>query len=239
MEHPVRIMVVDDQLLVRQGIRTILDLEEDMEVVVTASNGMQAVIEAERHCPDVILMDLNMPEMDGVASTQRILQAIPDCRIIILTVFDDDNHVFEGVLAGATGYLMKDVSADELIQAVRAVARGDAMITPKVAAKLLKEFGRMHKETSKSEAEGLGMGANLLPEEVAQDAYDRLTQREWDILGCLAKGMSNREIADNLHIADGTVKNHICHIFDKLQLRDRTQAALFAIHHWPIERAKG
>lgn len=239
MEHPVRIMVVDDQLLVRQGIRTILDLEEDMEVVVTASNGMQAVVEAERHRPDVILMDLNMPEMDGVASTQRILQAIPDCRIIILTVFDDDNHVFEGVLAGATGYLMKDVSADELIQAVRAVARGDAMITPKVAAKLLKEFGRMHQQTSKSEAEGLGMGATLLPEEVVQDAYDRLTQREWDILGCLAKGMSNREIADNLHIADGTVKNHICHIFDKLQLRDRTQAALFAIHHWPIERAKG
>lgn len=235
MEQPIRIMVVDDQLLVRQGIRTILDLEEDMEVVATAANGTQAIREAQHHHPDVILMDLNMPEMDGVASTRQILQEIPDCRIIILTVFDDDNHVFEGVLAGAMGYLMKDVSADELIQAVRAVARGDAMITPKVAVKLLKEFGRMHKETSKPDGSGV---TTIVPEEVAQDAYDRLTEREWDILGCLAKGMSNREIADHLHIADGTVKNHICHIFDKLQLRDRTQAALFAIHHWPSERVK-
>ncbi|MDA8194003.1 MAG: response regulator transcription factor [Thermaerobacter sp.] len=231
MSQSIRVMVVDDQALVCQGIRTILDLEDDMTVVATAGNGQEAVDKALMYAPDVILMDLNMPGLDGVESTRRILQHMPDCRIVILTVFDDDNHVFDGVLAGATGYLMKDVSTDELIQAVRAVARGEAMVTPKVAMKLLREFGRLKKGAGVPDDPGL----EPVPTDVERD---RLTNREWDILGCLASGMSNREIAEHLHIADGTVKNHICHIFDKLQLRDRTQAALFATRNWPRNRPR-
>lgn len=229
----IRVMVVDDQALMCQGIKTILECEADMTVVATASNGQEAIDRALAAEPDVILMDLNMPVLDGVQSSRRILQRLPSTKIIVLTVFDDDNYVFEGVLAGAAGYLMKDVSAEELIGAVRSVVQGGAIITPKVAAKILKQFGRLAQ--SQPPVDGEGKEAAKAPPLSDGDDFG-LTNREWDILGCLAKGLSNKEIAQVLHIADGTVKNHICHIFDKLQLRDRTQAAVFALRHWPAER---
>lgn len=227
----IRVMIVDDQTLVCHGIQTILDMEPDISVVAMASNGREAINCARNLQPDIILMDLNMPVMDGVQSTREIVREIPSSRIIILTIFDDDNYVFEGVSAGAIGYLMKDVSAEDLINSVRTVAHGGAMVAPHVAAKILKQFGRLTRSTSPS------------PDKVAQPAENHLkredshsyglTNREWDILDCLARGYSNKKIAESLHIADGTVKNHICHIFDKLQLRDRTQVALFAVKNRP------
>jgi DNA-binding NarL/FixJ family response regulator len=196
----IRVMIVDDQALIRRGIQSILECEPDMAVVATAANGLEAVEAARTAKPDVILMDLHMPVLDGVASTQRILRESPDTKIIVLTVFDDDNSIFEGVLSGAAGYLMKDVSADELIKAVRAVVQSGAIMTPTVALKVLRQFGELAKER----------GANVDPPHAAPSPAELpegsfgLTRREWDILACLAEGMTNKEIAATLHIADGT-----------------------------------
>jgi DNA-binding NarL/FixJ family response regulator len=211
---PIRILLVDDQTLILDGLRTILDLEPDMTVVGVASDGESAVQKAIALRPDVILMDLKMPGMDGVECTRRVKAALPEVKIVILTIFDDDDYVFGGVTAGAQGYVMKDVSADELIQVVRAVAAGGAIISPKVAAKILREFGRL--------SSGQGDAPARRP------PRPPLTEREWEILRHLARGATNKEIAAALFIAEGTVKNHVSNIFDKLQLRDRTKVAVYA-----------
>jgi len=196
----------------REGLRILLELEPDLEVVGEAGDG-QAALEAYAALrPDVVLMDVRMPGMDGVEATWRLRKRWPEARVIILTTFDDDEYVFEGLRAGALGYLLKDVSGQELAEAVRTVAGGGALIEPSVARKVLAEFARLAPPARPIEAG--------LPEP--------LSDREREVLRLLAQGLTNREIATRLHLAEGTVKNYVTHILQKLGVRDRTQAALRA-----------
>ena len=207
----IRILLVDDQRLMREGLRTLLELEDDLEIAGEAANGREALALYEREQPDVVLMDIRMPEMDGVEATRRLRQRWPDAQVIILTTFDDDEYVFDGLRAGAQGYLLKAVSADELADAIRTVAAGGALIDPSVTRKVVAEFARLSRPASKT----------ALPPEP-------LSEREMEVLKLLAEGLTNREIAQRLFLAEGTVKNYVSHILDKLDARDRTQAALRA-----------
>lgn len=214
----IRILLVDDQKLIRQGMQTLLNLEPDLEVVGQASNGHEAVAAVEQLQPDVVLMDIRMPGMDGVAATRVITDRFPHVAIIILTTFDDDEYVFEGLKAGARGYLLKDISSDEIAQAVRVVVAGGALIQPSIARKVVAEFGRLASTRVSDVAPSVDQHALIEP----------LTERELDVLHALASGLSNREIAQKLVITEGTVKNHVSSLLAKLQARDRTQAVLRA-----------
>ncbi|WP_299645109.1 response regulator transcription factor [uncultured Chloroflexus sp.] len=208
----IRILLADDQTLVRQGIQTLLDLEEDLIVVGAAANGQQALTMVEQMQPDVVLMDVRMPVMDGVAATGEITKRWPHIGVIILTTFDDDEYVIEGLKAGARGYMLKDADSSEIVEAVRIVARGEALIQPSITRKVLAEFTRL-----------AGRGAPaMLP------LAEPLTEREMDVLRGIAIGQSNREIADQLCISEGTVKNHVSSLLAKLAVRDRTQAIIRA-----------
>jgi DNA-binding NarL/FixJ family response regulator len=212
MAEPIRILLVDDQRLMREGLRILLELEPDLEIAGEAENG-QAALEAYADLqPDVVLMDVRMPGMDGVEATWRLHERWPEARVIILTTFDDDEYVFEGLRAGAQGYLLKDVSGHDLAEAVRTVAAGGALIEPSVARKVVAEFARLARPARPAEA-GLA---------------EPLSEREGDILRLLAQGLSNREIATQLSLAEGTVKNYVTNVLQKLGTRDRTQAALRA-----------
>jgi DNA-binding NarL/FixJ family response regulator len=208
----IRLLLVDDQALFREGLRTLLSVWPDLEVVGEAGNGAEAVETAVALRPDVVLMDLRMPVLDGVAATRRLRQELPACKIIVLTTFDDDEHVFDGLRAGAVGYLLKDVPSEKLVEAIRAAAEGTSFLQPSIAAKVLAEFARL----------------TPAPAPAAQSLVEPLSERELEILALLATGDSNREIANQLFIAEGTVKNHVTNILGKLGARDRTQAALKA-----------
>ena len=209
----IRLLLVDDQALFREGLHTLLSLHEDFEVVGEAGNGLEALAAADALRPDVVLMDLRMPILDGVAATRRLLAAHPTSRVIVVTTFDDDELVFDGLRAGAVGYLLKDVSSDKLVEAIRAAARGESFLQPSIAAKVLAEFNRLERSA-----------APLPPPALAEP----LSERELEILRLLAAGDSNKEIAAALYITEGTVKNHVTNILGKLDARDRTQAALRA-----------
>ena len=209
----IRVLIVDDQMLMRQGLQTLLDLENDIQVVGQASDGTEAVSVVAHTKPDVVLMDVRMPRLNGVEATRQIRAQTPQTQVIILTTFDDDEYVFEGLRAGAMGYLLKDVSAEDLTDAIRRVARGEALIQPSIARKVVSEFARLGAETKKPDADEL---------------LDPLSERELEILKLIAQGMSNREIAATLFITEGTAKNHISNILSKLGVRDRTQAVLRA-----------
>ncbi|MCO5192435.1 MAG: response regulator transcription factor [Anaerolineae bacterium] len=211
-QSTIQLLLVDDQSLFREGLRTLLSVWPDLAVVGEASNGEEAIEQAQLLRPDVVLMDLRMPVLDGVAATQRIRQAVPDSQVIVLTTFDDDEYVFEGLRAGAVGYLLKDVSSTKLVEAIRSAARGETFLQPSVAAKVVAEFTR------------LSQSAETRP----QPLVEPLSNREMEILEILATGASNKEIAAQLFIAEGTVKNHVTNILGKLGVRDRTQAALKA-----------
>ncbi|MCO5182559.1 MAG: response regulator transcription factor [Anaerolineae bacterium] len=211
-QSTIRLLLVDDQSLFREGLRTLLSVWPDLAVVGEASNGEEAIEQAQLLRPDVVLMDLRMPVLDGVAATQRIRQTVPTSQVIILTTFDDDEYVFEGLRAGAVGYLLKDVSSTKLVEAIRSAARGETFLQPSVAAKVVAEFTR------------LSQSAETRP----QPLVEPLSNREMEILEILATGASNKEIAAQLFIAEGTVKNHVTNILGKLGVRDRTQAALKA-----------
>lgn len=215
----IRVLLVDDQKLLRQGIQTLLELEPDLEVVGTAENGRDAIAAVERLRPDVVLMDVRMPELDGVAATRVLSERLPQVGVIILTTFDDDEYVFEGLKAGARGYLLKDVSSDDIAAAVRTVAAGGALIQPSIARKVVAEFSRL--------AAG-SIGNSAAGEPPVDSLLQPLTERELDVLRALASGLSNREIADKLVITEGTVKNHVSNLLSKLDVRDRTQAVLKA-----------
>jgi DNA-binding NarL/FixJ family response regulator len=212
MADKIRILLVDDQRLMREGLRILLELETDLEVVGEAVDGGAALDAYARLEPDVVLMDVRMPGMDGVEATWRLRERWPDARIMILTTFDDDEYVFEGLRAGALGYLLKDVSGHDLADAVRTIAAGGALIEPSVARRVVTEFARMAPPTRPPD-EGLA---------------EPLSEREREILRLLAQGLSNREIAARLSLAHGTVKNYVTTILQKLGVRDRTQAALRA-----------
>ena len=212
MTEAIKIMLVDDQRLMRDGLRTLMELEDDIDVVGEAENGAQALTLFESLYPDVVLMDISMPEMDGVEATRRLLSDWPDARVIILTTFDDNEYVFDGLRAGAMGYLLKDVSGEELADAIRTVARGGALIEPSIARKVVAEFARM-----------------APPSRPAEDRLiEQLSEREIEVLGQVARGLTNKEIAKKLYLAEGTVKNYVTSILGKIGARDRTQAALRA-----------
>jgi DNA-binding NarL/FixJ family response regulator len=206
----IRILLADDQSLFRAGLRTLLSVQPDFEVVAEAGNGEEAVRLAGTFCPDVVLMDLRMPVLDGVAATRRLCAAQPDCRVIVLTTFDDDEYIFEGLRAGALGYLLKDAASDVLFDAIRAAARGESVLQPSVAAKVVAQFARLAGQVPRS----------------SESLIEPLSERELDVLCLIAEGKTNREIATALYIAEGTVKNHVTNILGKLGVRDRTQAAL-------------
>lgn len=209
----IRILLVDDQTMFREGLRTLLSVQPDFQVVGEAENGEQALEKAARLLPDVVLMDLRMPVMDGVTATRRLNALRPGCRVIVLTTFDDDENVFEGLRAGALGYLLKDAPSEKLFEAIRAAARGESFLQPSVAAKVVAEFTRL---------------ARQAPARQEQEPFEALSERELDVLRLLAGGASNREIAAHLVLAEGTVKNHVTNILAKLGVNDRTQAALKA-----------
>ena len=208
----IRILLVDDQSLFREGLRTLLSIWDDLEVVGEAGNGQEALTAVAQLAPDVVLMDLRMPVLDGVATTRQISQNYPNSKVIVLTTFDDDEYVFDGLRAGAVGYLLKDVSSDKLVEAIRAAAQGNSFLQPSVAAKVIAEFSRLT-PTAKPEPTAL---------------VEPLSSREREVLRVVATGASNKEIAQHLHLAEGTVKNHLTSILGKLGVRDRTQAALKA-----------
>ena len=214
---PIRILIVDDQRLMREGLRTLLELESDLAIAAEAEDGQAALEQYEATHPAVVLMDIRMPRLDGVEATRRLCQRWPEARVIILTTFDDDAYVFDGLRAGALGYLLKDVSGHELAEAVRKVAAGGALIEPSVARKVLAEFAR------------LAQPDRPAPDRPALDRLpEPLSEREQGILRLLASGANNRQIASQLFLAEGTVKNYISTILAKLGVQDRTQAALRA-----------
>jgi DNA-binding NarL/FixJ family response regulator len=209
----IRVLLVDDQALFREGLETLLSVHSDIQVVGQASNGQEAVQVAAQVHPDVVLMDVRMPVLDGVRATRRLKKAMPQCRVIVLTTFDDDEYIFDALRTGAAGYLLKDVASARLVEAIRATARGESILEPSVAAKVIAEFTRV---------------SSMVPSAQMERLVEPLSERELEILALIARGASNKEIADQLFIAEGTVKNHVTHILGKLGVRDRTQAALKA-----------
>ncbi len=209
----VRLLLVDDQALFREALATLLAVRDDIEVVGEAGNGDEALRRAAELGPDVVLMDLRMPVLDGIAATRRLRVEQPGVRVIALTTFDDDEDVFAALRAGAVGYLLKDVSSARLVEAVHAAARGESVLQPSVAAKVVARFAQLP-----------DVAAAPRP----QPLVDPLSERELEVLRLLADGRSNREIAATLFLAEGTVKNHVTNVLGKLGARDRTQAALRA-----------
>lgn len=225
MEERIRVMIVDDQRLLREGFRKLIELEPNLEVSGVAGNGEEAlstveILQADGLAPDVVLMDVRMPQMDGIAATRAFRERWPEIRIVILTTFDDRELIQAGLQAGALGYVLKDITAEQLATAIRVVAQGQVLLHPSVASKVVASFSSASTESGVTNA--------ATEESVDGSEVASLTEREREILALLAGGASNREISESLYIASGTVKNHMSNILGKLGVRDRTQAALKA-----------
>jgi DNA-binding NarL/FixJ family response regulator len=217
---PVRVLIVDDQSLVRAGFRMILDAEDQIEVIGEASDGLEAVIAARETNPDVILMDVRMPNVDGLEATRRLLDGKDEGpRILILTTFDLDEYVYEALRAGASGFLLKDTPPEQLVEAIHVVAGGDALLSPAITRRVIEQFVARPPES-----------ARKVPAEL-----DELTARELEMLRYLARGMSNAEIAKAAFVSETTVKTHVARILMKLRLRDRVQAVVFAYEHGIVQ----
>jgi len=213
MSEKIAILIVDDHAVVRQGLRTFLELHDEIQVVGEASNGAEAVDQTRRLQPDVVLMDLVMPGMDGIAATSRIRALSPGTKVIALTSFSGEEKVFGAIRAGASGYLLKDISPSDLAKAIQAAHQGKAHLHPQIAKKLMDEFADQAKDPS----------------------HNELTERELEVLNLIAQGLSNREIAKELRISVKTVKTHVSNILGKLHVADRTQAAIYAIKKGFVE----
>lgn len=209
----IRVLVVDDQPVVRAGFQTILDAQPDIDVVGEAADGLECIDGVARLRPDVVVMDIRMPNLDGIEATRRITahDGAPTTRVLVLTTFDVDEYVYEALRAGASGYLLKDATRDELVKAVRTVADGDALLAPSVTRRLVEEFARRPEPATRDVAE-----------------LDGLTPREREVLEQVARGRSNAEIAAQLFVGEATVKSHVAHLLAKLELRDRIQAVILA-----------
>jgi DNA-binding NarL/FixJ family response regulator len=212
MARTITVLLADDHVLFRQALRHLLDLEPDIEVIAEAGDGASALALADEFRPDVALLDISMPAMDGIAATTRLREEHPEIGIIILTMFAEDAHVIRAIRAGANGYLLKNTESSRVVDAIRAVARGQSILEPQLVSKLLDEFRKM------SDSRG--------PTNIAG-----LTERELDLLRLVAQGLSNKEIASNLELAESTVKNRLSVLFEKLEVKDRTQAAIYAMSH--------
>jgi len=211
MTTNIKVMIVDDHGIVRQGLRTYLDLLEDISIVAEAENGYDALEKVQQFKPDIILMDLVMPKMDGIEATQKICGSYPEVKVIALTSFTEDEQVFSVIKAGAVGYLLKDISPPDLAKAIQAVHKGETHLHPDITKKLMKQF--------------------VNPKSEAETMPDELTPREMEVLQLIAQGLSNKELAKKLTISEKTVKTHLSSIFSKLHLSDRTQAAIYALKH--------
>jgi DNA-binding NarL/FixJ family response regulator len=214
-----RVVICDDHALFRRGLEMVLEDEPDIEVVGEATDGIQAVEKAQELMPDVILMDVRMPNRSGIEATQQIKELLPHVKILVLTISDDEADLYESIKAGATGYLLKEISTDEVADAIRSVWAGHSRISPAMASKLLTEFQAMTKRADDRQ----------------QIAPPRLTERELEVLRLVAKGLNNRDIAKNLFISENTVKNHIRNILEKLQLHSRMEAVIYAVREKILE----
>ena len=211
----IKVLIADDQELIRDSLRIVLSGNPDFSVN-TAANGMEVVRAVRRDKPDVILMDIRMPEMDGVQCTQIIKENYPEIKIIILTTFDDDEYIFSALKHGASGYLLKGISADKLIEAIHKVYHGNAMINEDIAGKVVKMFSQLARE-------------NAAVITVNEDYIKEITESEWKVIGLVSKGLSNKEIAAELFLTEGSVRNYLSSVLKKLDLRDRTQLAIWAV----------
>ena len=215
----IRVLVADDQELYRRGLDVVLSTEEDISVVAEAGNGEEAVQRAIECAPDIVLMDIKMPKIDGIEAAHQIKESVPSTKIIMLTVSDDDTHLYDAIKAGANGYLLKDLAIEEVPEAIRKVYAGESLISPSMASKLLTEFSSLSRKV----------------EQRQQLNTPVLTAREIEVLKLVAKGMSNREIADELYISENTVKNHVRNILEKLHLHSRMEAVLYAMREQIID----
>jgi two-component system NarL family response regulator len=215
----IRVMICDDHALFRRGLIMVLEAEDDIEVVAEAEDGEDAVEKAVEFVPDVVLMDVRMPGVDGIEATRRIAEKVPTAKILMLTVSDEEEDLYEAIKAGATGYLLKEVSIEEVAPAARAVVAGQSLISPSMASKLLGEFSNLAKRA----------------EERSSVPTPRLTERELEVLRLVALGKSNREIAGDLYISENTVKNHVRNILEKLHLHTRMEAVMYAVREKLLE----
>jgi DNA-binding NarL/FixJ family response regulator len=218
----VRVLICDDQPLVRAGVRTLLSTQPDIEIVGDANDGASAIVAATRLRPDVVLMDIRMPGTDGITATDRITQGERAPRVLVLTTYDQDEYVFDALAAGASGFLLKDARPEDLISGIRSVAAGDALLAPSVTRRLIGLFA--HDRPAHSRPTG--------------NPVDVLTNREREVLGLVARGLSNMDIGAALHITDHTVKTHVANLLNKLDLRDRVHAVIFAYEHGVIDRGR-
>jgi len=209
----IRVLLVDDHALFRRGLLLVLESEDGIEVVGEAEDGEEAIRKAEELAPDVVLMDVRMPRVSGIEATRRLAESLPTTRIIVLTVSDEEDDLYEAIKAGATGYLLKEISIEEVADAVRAVMQGQTLISPSMASKLIQEFNALAKRA----------------DEKQQVPAPKLTDRELEVLKLVAQGLTNREIADQLYISENTVKNHVRNILEKLHLHSRMEAVVYAV----------
>lgn len=224
-QQELRIVIVDDHQLFREGVKRILEMEEDFKVVGEGADGGEAVKLAEEYKPDVLLMDINMPNINGVSAAENVIAASPGTRVIMLSIHDDEGYVYRTLRSGASGYLLKEMGTSDLVEAVRVVASGGAYIHPKVTGKLIEEFRRL------SEQEGAAERSFSLDDSQTIDpkVIESLTRREREVLQLMAEGKSNRAIGEYLFISEKTVKNHVSSILQKLNVQDRTQAVVISI----------
>ena len=218
---PIRAMIVDDHALFRRGLEMVLEEEQDIELVGQASDGAEAVEKAAESLPDVVLMDIRMPRSSGIEACRTMKEAAPSAKIVILTISDEEEDLFEAIRAGASGYLLKDIPLDEVADAVRAVHGGQSLINPSMAGKLLTEFATLARRDGEERAQEL--------------PAPRLTEREMQVLKLVARGMNNRDIAKELFISENTVKNHVRNILEKLQIHSRMEAVMVAVREKLIE----
>ena len=213
----IKILIADDQELIRESLKIILSTNNEFEVIDTVGSGKEVVESIRRHIPDIILMDVRMPDMDGVQCTKFVKEVYPEIKVIVLTTFDDDEYIFSALKYAASGYLLKGVSLDELTSAIKTVLQGGAIFNPNVASKVTKIFSEMAKN-------------NIVAERIHDEDLPNLSDTEWKIIQQVSQGLSNKEIAEILKFTEGTIRNYLSVILDKLQLRDRTQLAIWYIH---------
>ncbi|MGN7469319.1 response regulator [Brevibacillus sp. SAFN-007a] len=224
-QQELRIVIVDDHQLFREGVKRILEMEEDFKVVGEGADGEEAALLAEEHKPDVLLMDINMPNVNGVSAAEHVISVSPSTRVIMLSIHDDEGYVYRTLRSGASGYLLKEMGTSDLVDAVRVVASGGAYIHPKVTGKLIEEFRRLSENEGTSERSFSVDDSQTIDPKVIES----LTRREREVLQLMAEGKSNRAIGEFLFISEKTVKNHVSSILQKLNVQDRTQAVVISI----------